>query len=139
MVKLFIPILCAITGTQALWLAISNQQWTNYANQGGFPATRYCVVGRGENKDQAIKNSKDRGFSATAIGGVAGYCDVLPYSKSNQLGGYWNDHGTINYIDDNWHWYCNPLQGEVGAFYWSGACDAGSGAPRKKREVAFAA
>ncbi|KAH3947738.1 hypothetical protein HBI56_186370 [Parastagonospora nodorum] len=138
MVKLFIPILCAITGTQALWLAVSNQKWENYANQGGVFPTRYCVVGRGENEQQAIANSKKRDLKAISVGG-AGYCDQLPYSKSNQGGGYWNDHGTINYIDDNWHWYCNPLKGETGAFYWDGACDAGSGAPRKKREVEFAA
>jgi len=139
MVKLFILVLCAITDTQALWLAVSNQAWTNYANQGGFPQTRYCVAGRGENEQQALANSKDRGPKAVSVGG-AGYCDQTKYSKSSQGGGYWSDFGTLNYIDDNWHWYCNPLtKGDPGYYAFSGACDAGGGAPRKKREVEFAA
>jgi hypothetical protein len=31
-------------------------------------------------------------------------CGQLPYKHSNQLGGFWDDYGTINYKDDNWHW-----------------------------------
>ncbi|OAQ69234.1 hypothetical protein VFPPC_13815 [Pochonia chlamydosporia 170] len=120
-------LLLAATGSQALWLAIADMTYYTNTNGGGQYGSPFCQVGKGDNRDQAASQAGST-VHATALGGVQ-KCSELPYSKGNQLGGFWNDHGTINYEDSNWHWYCNPGSGS------SGACDAGNGAPKRKRSV----
>lgn len=120
----------AATGTQALWLAIADMTYYTNTNGGGQYGSPFCQVGKGDNRDQAM-GAAGSTIHGTALGGVQ-KCSSLPYSKGNQLGGFWNDHGTINYEDDNRHWYCNPGSGS------SGQCDAGDGAPKRKRSDANA-
>jgi hypothetical protein len=132
MVKFLLPALCAIGGTQALWLAVANMDYSSAVGTAIF-GSPYCQVGKGNTQDEAISKAGKTVGSTILLAG--GHCNQMPYSKTNQLGGFWNDHGTVNYIDSNWHWYCNINTGK----YTSGSCDAGGGAPRKKREVEFAA
>lgn len=128
MLKSLPLVVLAATGSHALWLAIADMTYYTNTNGGGQYGSPFCQVGKGDNADQAHSQAGST-IHGIALGGVQ-KCSSLPYSKGNQLGGFWNDHGTINYEDSNWHWYCNP--GTNG-----GACDAGGGAPKRKREVEF--
>lgn len=121
-------ILGAATGTQALWLAIAEMTYQTNTNGGGTFPSPFCQVGRGDTIDAAM-GAAGSTTDGTAIGGIQ-KCSELPSTKSNQLGGFWNDHGTINYEDDKTHWSCNPGSGS------SGQCDAGDGAPKRKRSGA---
>ncbi|KAA8617658.1 hypothetical protein Ptr902_02562 [Pyrenophora tritici-repentis] len=100
------------------------------ATPGGaiFPSP-FCQVGKGDTAEQAHSQAA-RTVDATAII-AGGHCDQLPYQHTNQLGGFWDDYGTVFYVDGDWQWYCNPGTSS------SGYCDAGDGAPRKKRSVGF--
>jgi hypothetical protein len=112
--------LLAATSTQALWLATADMSYYSNAGEAVWESP-FCQVGRGDTREQAISQAT-RQVGAVAIAGIRS-CSELPYVHSNQLGGFWDDYGTINYEDGNWHWYCNTGTG--------GACDAGNGAPKK--------
>ena len=114
-------VLLAATGTQALWLATSDMTYYSVADGTAYPEP-FCQVGKGDTRDQAWSQATSTGLNAVGIAGVQ-QCSELPYKHTNQLGGFWDDYGTINYEDSNWHWYCN-----TGG---NGACDAGNGAPKK--------
>lgn len=116
----------AAAGTNALWLATANVDQTNYVNGGGFFPSPYCQVGKGNTKEEALQKATSITNGIAIIAG--GHCDQLPYKHTNQLGGFWDDHGDVNYEDDNRHWYCKTGTGA------QGACDAGDGAPKRKRD-----
>ncbi|KAJ5542320.1 hypothetical protein N7535_004740 [Penicillium sp. DV-2018c] len=116
-------LLLAATGTSALWLAAADMTYYN-SNPGGIFPSPVCQVGKGENRDQAWSLATSEGSESIALGGLHS-CNELNYKKSNQLGGFWDDYGTLNYEDDNWHWYCSTGGKQ-------GACDAGDGAPKRK-------
>lgn len=113
-------LLLAATGTQALWLATQNM---DYANKGAS-SSPYCQVGKGDTQAQAFSQASSTTNGIAVLAGS--HCDQLPYHHTNQLGGFWDDYGTINYEDSNWHWYCKTGTGS------RGSCDAGNGAPKKK-------
>lgn len=127
-------ILLAATGTQALWLAAAEMTFYTNTPGGVFPSPA-CQVGKGDTEAQAWSQATSIGSDSVSIGGGVTTCGTLASHHSNQLGGFWDDYGTLNYEDDNWHWYCQPrLQGATG-----GTCDAGNGSPKKKRSVEFEA
>ncbi|KAH7024678.1 uncharacterized protein B0I36DRAFT_434335 [Microdochium trichocladiopsis] len=127
--SLALPLLSLSSAANALWLCTANVDYTT-SIRGSKYESPYCQVGKGDNRDQAWSQAKDRGLKAVAII-AGGHCDQLQYKHTNQLGGFWDDYGTINYIDSNWHWYCSTGSRE-------GCCDGGNGAPRK-RSVEFEA
>lgn len=114
-------LLLSATTAQALWLATAEITYYTAANGGSIYSWTVCQVGKGDNYDQAWSQATSQGTDAVAISGMPS-CGELPYKHTNQLGGFWDDYGTINYEDSNWHWYCN-----TGGL---GACDAGGGAPK---------
>lgn len=116
--------LMAATSAHALWLCTVNRDYYNNAAGGVFPSP-FCQVGKGNNREQAWSKATDTFKGILIIAG--GHCDQLAHQHTNQLGGFWDDYGTINYEDSNWHWYCN-----TGG---QGCCDGGRGAPKKKRAV----
>ncbi|PON26729.1 hypothetical protein TGAM01_v204230 [Trichoderma gamsii] len=119
-------LLLSATGTQALWLAYAQESYWTATPGGGQYESPFCQVGRGENAQDAMSNAQKTAGGAVAFADIV-KCSEMPYKHTSQLGGFWNDYGTINYIDDNWHWYCN-----AGNSITSGSCDAGGGAPRKR-------
>ncbi|CEJ87916.1 hypothetical protein VHEMI04551 [[Torrubiella] hemipterigena] len=117
-----ISVLALASSAQALWLATVNMDYGSNAG-GSIRMSPYCQVGKGNTRDEALSKASSTVHATAIIAG--GHCDQLPYRKTNQLGGFWDDHGDINYIDGNRHWYCKTGSGS------RGACDAGDGAPRK--------
>ncbi|XP_014550597.1 hypothetical protein COCVIDRAFT_115047 [Bipolaris victoriae FI3] len=122
--------LAAASSTHALFLAVQNMNYGSGLGNAVF-SSPYCQVGKGNTAAEALSKASDTVHGTLIIAG--GHCDQLPYKHTNQLGGFWDDYGTVNYEDNNWHWYCNPGSGN------KGVCDSGNGAPKKKREVEFAA
>ncbi|RYN27287.1 hypothetical protein AA0114_g12566 [Alternaria tenuissima] len=126
MVKSLLLAICVTTGAHALWLAAVNMDYGSAVGTAIF-SSPYCQVGKGDTEAEALSKASNTVGGTIIIAG--GHCDQLPYQHTNQLGGFWDDYGTINYEDDNWHWYCNP--GHTNR----NSCDAGNGAPKKKRAV----
>ncbi|KAG9376905.1 hypothetical protein PtrSN002B_008638 [Pyrenophora tritici-repentis] len=125
-----LPILLSLTTTTtALWIATANMDYQTATPGGAIFPSPFCQVGKGDTAEQAHSQAA-RTVDATAII-AGGHCDQLPYQHTNQLGGFWDDYGTVFYVDGDWQWYCNPGTSS------SGYCDAGDGAPRKKRSVGF--
>ena len=130
MVKSLLLAICATTGAHALWLAAVNMDYGSAVGTAIFNSP-YCQVGKGNTEAEALSKASNTVGGTIIIAG--GHCDQLPYQHTNQLGGFWDDYGTINYEDDNWHWYCNP--GHTNR----NSCDAGNGSPKKKRAVKLTA
>ncbi|XEV07077.1 hypothetical protein FSHL1_012364 [Fusarium sambucinum] len=116
-------VVLAASGAHALWLATVNMDYGSALNK-GVVSSPYCQVGKGNTREEALSKASSTVHGIAILAG--GHCDQLPYRKTNQGGGFWDDYGTVNYIDDNWHWYCQTGNGN------RNACDAGNGAPRKK-------
>lgn len=119
------------TSAEALWLAIAQETYYTNTGEGGTYGSPFCQVGKGDTQQQAQSQAGST-VKGIALNGVQ-VCSGLPYSKGNSAGGFWNDYGTINYVDSNWHWYCNPGSGNTGV------CNAGNGAPKRKRSAEFKA
>jgi hypothetical protein len=130
MVKSLLLAICATTGAHALWLAAVNMDYGSAVGTAIF-SSPYCQVGKGNTEAEALSKASNTVCGTIIIAG--GHCDQLPYQHTNQLGEFWEDYGTINYEDDNWHWYCNP--GHTSR----NSCDAGNGSPKKKRAVKLTA
>ncbi|KAM0230822.1 hypothetical protein ACHAP5_011266 [Fusarium lateritium] len=112
-------VILAATGTNALWFATANDERLN----GYLMDKRYCYAGRGETSDDALGQANNHNGPEIGHGLL---CDDLSSTHSKETAGYWYENGSLNYMDSNWHWYCNPgLGSQV-------ACDAGGGAPRKR-------
>lgn len=128
MARLLFLALVTATSTNALWLAAVNMDYGSAVGTAIY-SSPYCQVGKGNTMEEALSKASDTVTGRIFIAG--GHCDQLSYHHTQQDGGFWDDYGTINYEDDNWHWYCNPGHGN------RNVCDGGKGAPRKKREVEF--
>lgn len=89
----------------------------------GIILNLFFKVGKGDSYDQAWSEATNS-VSGKVIAGI-NHCSELPYHERNQLGGFWDDYGSINYEDGDTHWYCSTGGG-------SGACNAGDGALEKK-------
>ncbi|KAJ5145486.1 uncharacterized protein N7515_000050 [Penicillium bovifimosum] len=114
-------LLLATTGTSALWIAAADMTYYNSVSGGIYPSPS-CQVGKGETRDEAWSLATSEGTESIALGGIL-TCDELNYKKTNQLGGFWDDYGTIFYETDDRMWYCGTGGGQ-------GACDAGEGVPK---------
>ncbi|KAF4469489.1 hypothetical protein FALBO_3612 [Fusarium albosuccineum] len=124
MVNLLLLNFLAVTGAQALWLATQNMDYSTNTGEGGVFNSPYCQVGKGDTEADAFSQASSTTNGIAIIAG--GHCDQLPYQHTNQLGGFWDDHGTINYEDDTTHWFCSTGSES------RGSCDAGAGVPKKK-------
>ena len=118
------PLVLVATTTNALWLATVDMTYSTNTGSGGIYGSPYCQVGKGDTEAQAWSQASSEGTDAVALNGIQ-HCNELSNKHTNQLGGFWDDYGTINYEDDNWHWYCNTGGGQ-------GTCNAGNGAPKRK-------
>ncbi|KAG5772887.1 hypothetical protein H9Q72_001066 [Fusarium xylarioides] len=127
MVNYLYTVLAVATGAQALWLATADVDQSSNAS-GQISRSPYCQVGKGDTQEEAFSQASSTVNGIAIIAG--GHCSQLPYQHTNQLEGFWDDYGTINYEVDNWHWYC------VTGTASKSACDAGDGAPKRKRDVA---
>ncbi|KAJ3543525.1 hypothetical protein NM208_g3522 [Fusarium decemcellulare] len=123
MVNLLTFVLLAAPSAQALWLAVQDMDYGSNAGGTVF-FSPYCQVGKGNDQAEALSKASSTIHGTILIAG--GHCNHMSAQKTSQLGGFWDDYGTINYEDDNWHWYCSIPDGN------RGSCDAGAGAPKKK-------
>ncbi|KAJ5545245.1 hypothetical protein N7535_006372 [Penicillium sp. DV-2018c] len=115
-------LLLATTGTSALWIAAADMTYYNNVPGGGVFPSPCCQVGKGATRDEAWSMATSEGLESNALGGLQ-TCNELNYVKGNQLGGFYDDYGTIFYEEGDWQWYCSTGGQQ-------GACDAGDGAPR---------
>ncbi|EDU42530.1 conserved hypothetical protein [Pyrenophora tritici-repentis Pt-1C-BFP] len=106
-----LPILLSLTTTTtALWIATANMDYQTATPGGAIFPSPFCQVGKGDTAEQAHSQAA-RTVDATAII-AGGHCDQLPYQHTNQLGGFWDDYGTVFYVDGDWQCHAYLVDAE---------------------------
>jgi hypothetical protein len=123
-----LAILAALAGktAHAFYIEVGPYEYLTPDPGGGF-AGSLCQIYGADTQDDAINYmvaNQDKNSKVSSLEALHD-CKSLYVRSTNQLGGYWADHGWVNYDDGTTHYSCYIDSDE---FYMdSGGCDAGEG------------